>query len=328
MIQRQLRERLGRAPDMSALFADPTVRGLAAAMELPEAGSPSAPLVMLTDAGAAPVLFTVPGVVALPYYLRALAQALAPQLALAALQLPGFFGGERPLDRIEAQAAYLVGAMRRRQPHGPYLLLGHSFGGTVAFEAARQLRFQGEQVGFLGLLDTVVTESGLDDFQNDRVAQGSIVRALYALYGDRLPIPLASMRTLEPAEQLASTMQALARSGLVDLEVAVAGVLAVFKANFRAMAVYRPGGYDGPMTVFRTEDGFPEEYFDHETGRALEDRALGWSAFVTGPLEVEMLAGDHLGMLDADRLPALAARLRGSIEAALGTRSLPSSGQT
>ena len=188
MIQRQLKERLGRAPDMSALFADPTVRGLATAMELPEAGSPSAPLVMLTDAGAAPVLFTVPGVVALPFYLRALAQAMAPQLALAALQLPGFFGGERPLDRIEAQAAYLVGAMRRRQPHGPYLLLGHSFGGTVAFEAARQLRFQGEQVGFLGLLDTVVTESGLDDFQNDRVAQGSIVRALYALYGDRLAV--------------------------------------------------------------------------------------------------------------------------------------------
>ena len=125
------------------------------------------------------------------------------------------------------------------------------------------------------------------------------------------------MRRLEPAEQLASTMQALASSGLVELEVAVAGVLAVFKANFRAMAVYRPSGYDGPMTVFRTEDGFPEEYFDHETGRALEDRALGWSAFVTGPLEVEMLAGDHLGMLDADRLPALTARLRGSIEAAL-----------
>ncbi len=309
MIQRRLREAMGRSLDMSALFADPTVRGIAAALAQPAAPAPSQPLVMFGEAPDAPILFTVPGVVAMPYYLRMLAQALGTSVNLAALQLPGFFG-DVPLDRIETQAAFLVAAMRARQPRGPYRLLGHSYGGTVAFEAARQLRFQGEEVAFLGLLDTVVTESSLDDFQNDQVAQGSIVRALYAIYGDRLPEPLEFIRTLPPAEQLDRTMQALAGGGLVGLDVAVDGVLAVFKANFRAMVAYHPGSYDGPLTLFRTEGGFPEEYYAYESGKALDDPALGWSDHVTGPIDLEPLPGDHLSMLDADHLPILAERLK------------------
>ena len=87
------------------------------------------------------------------------------------------------------------------------------------------------------------------------------------------------------------------------------GVLAVFKANFRAMAAYRPGSYDGPLTLFRSEGGFPEEYHAYESGRALDDPALGWSPFVTGTLTVEPLPGDHLSLLDTTHLPTLVARL-------------------
>jgi thioesterase domain-containing protein len=40
------------------------------------------------------------------------------------------------------------------QPHGPYLLAGHSIGGSVAYEIASRLRAQGEEVALLVLLDT------------------------------------------------------------------------------------------------------------------------------------------------------------------------------
>jgi thioesterase domain-containing protein len=40
------------------------------------------------------------------------------------------------------------------QPNGPYYLGGYSFGGVVAFEMARQLQEQGEQVGILVVLDS------------------------------------------------------------------------------------------------------------------------------------------------------------------------------
>lgn len=51
-------------------------------------------------------------------------------------------------------AASYVSEMRRRFPNGPYNLAGHSFGGRVAFEMARQLVRDGFAVDFLGLVDT------------------------------------------------------------------------------------------------------------------------------------------------------------------------------
>ena len=43
--------------------------------------------------------------------------------------------------------------IRTIQPKGSYFLGGYSFGGTVAFEIAQQLKTQGEEVGVLWLLD-------------------------------------------------------------------------------------------------------------------------------------------------------------------------------
>ena len=51
-------------------------------------------------------------------------------------------------------AADYVTEIRRVQPHGPYFLAGHSFGGRVSFEIAQQLVRAGESVSFLGLIDT------------------------------------------------------------------------------------------------------------------------------------------------------------------------------
>ena len=52
-------------------------------------------------------------------------------------------------------AADCITEIRRVQPHGPYLLAGHSFGGRLSFEIAQQLVLEGERVNFLGLIDTV-----------------------------------------------------------------------------------------------------------------------------------------------------------------------------
>jgi thioesterase domain-containing protein len=51
-------------------------------------------------------------------------------------------------------AADYVAEIQRVQPHGPYLIAGHSFGGLVSFEIAQRLVGKGECVSFLGLIDT------------------------------------------------------------------------------------------------------------------------------------------------------------------------------
>lgn len=49
--------------------------------------------------------------------------------------------------------------LREVQPEGPYYLLGYSLGGTVAYGMAARLRRLGEEVRFLGLLDTYPAEA-------------------------------------------------------------------------------------------------------------------------------------------------------------------------
>jgi thioesterase domain-containing protein len=85
---------------------------------------------------------------------------------LYCLKLAGYLGRHQPFyalaphgldgrsvpETIEAMAASHLEMMRRLQPAGPYRLGGHCNGALVAFEIARQLRAQGEQVDRLILI--------------------------------------------------------------------------------------------------------------------------------------------------------------------------------
>jgi surfactin synthase thioesterase subunit len=61
-------------------------------------------------------------------------------------RITGHDGAEAPLASVEALAARILQEVRVVQPHGPYLIGGHSFGGIVAYEMARQLLAAGQQV--------------------------------------------------------------------------------------------------------------------------------------------------------------------------------------
>jgi amino acid adenylation domain-containing protein len=62
-------------------------------------------------------------------------------------------------DTLEALAAVYVEQLRRQQPQGPYHLLGWSLGGLLAFCAAAQLERAGEDVAFLGIVDSQTQRS-------------------------------------------------------------------------------------------------------------------------------------------------------------------------
>ena len=55
---------------------------------------------------------------------------------------------------VPEMASLYLGEVRRRQPQGPYSLLGYSIGGVIAYEAARQLIMAGEVVANLYLVDS------------------------------------------------------------------------------------------------------------------------------------------------------------------------------
>nr|WP_175653859.1 non-ribosomal peptide synthetase [Pseudomonas sp. Marseille-P9899] len=63
--------------------------------------------------------------------------------------VPGWF--ETSWDGM---VAYYVEQIRQARPRGPYHLLGWSLGGALAMDVAHALESAGEQVGFLGLIDS------------------------------------------------------------------------------------------------------------------------------------------------------------------------------
>ena len=63
--------------------------------------------------------------------------------------------GERPPTSVAELAADALVLVRADQHSGPYRLLGYSFGGMIALELARLLQNSGEQVSFVGLVDTI-----------------------------------------------------------------------------------------------------------------------------------------------------------------------------
>src|SRR5207302_2028496 len=104
--------------------------------------------------GERPPLFCTHGAGANVLCFEELARHLPPDQPFYGLQSPGLDGTTPPVQQVEEMAAWYVDEIRAVQAHGPYYLAGCSMGGVVAFEMAQQLVAAGEEVAFLGLLDT------------------------------------------------------------------------------------------------------------------------------------------------------------------------------
>ncbi|KAK3807010.1 MAG: Non-ribosomal peptide synthetase module [Benniella sp.] len=88
-----------------------------------------------------------------------LSRHLHPDQPIFGLQARGFFEGGESATTLDDMALDYMEQIRRIQPHGPYCLLGYSFGGVVVHTMAAQLESQGERVALLAVMDTVPRNS-------------------------------------------------------------------------------------------------------------------------------------------------------------------------
>ncbi|MDQ7089818.1 MAG: sulfotransferase [Methylococcales bacterium] len=91
-----------------------------------------------------------------------LPNVLDPEQPIYALQHPKWINENRSFTRIEEIAAYYLEAVRQVQPRGPYNIGGYSGGVYISYEMAQQLTVQGEEVGFLALIDKPHWETEAD----------------------------------------------------------------------------------------------------------------------------------------------------------------------
>jgi amino acid adenylation domain-containing protein/non-ribosomal peptide synthase protein (TIGR01720 family) len=313
----RIRQRFGRDLPLATLFAGPTVERLAVLLRQGrEPGERSALVEIKPGTGPALSLFCLHPASGSVLCYAELAKGLEPPRAVYGLQVPEAAAGEPPAAALEEIAARYLALVRQLQPAGPYLLLGWSMGGVLAFEMARQLRRRGERVELLALLDTVAPlPAALPREPPDEATLLQwFVRDLAGLYrGDAaLVVEEASCATagreLRLQELLAQAHAAHLLPPDVDLP-AVERLYSVFARNVRSLQGYAAHPYEGPITLLRTDQA-----------AAAWGPALGWEDLSAGPLEVVPVPGGHYSIVRKPALDAVTACLRQRL-AALDART-------
>jgi aspartate racemase len=292
---------------LATLFAAPTIRQLATIIREKGWQPPWSCLVPIKTSGTRRPLFFVHGVGGNILNYSDLARYVSEEQPIYGIQSLGLDGRQAPLTRVEDMAARYIQEIRMLQPSGPYLLSGLSFGGTVAFEMARQLSAIGESVGMLALLDTFVLSEPESPVHS--------IRTALTLFGRRARFHIGILTTLPPAKQISYLQQAakrfrrriwgriwrvivgLRKPGHVPVEYLVRMVR---ESNTFAARKYRAAPYDGEVTLFLAAEEVLEGSFD-----LIE----AWQPLAKGGVRGIRVPGDHVTMVREPHVKELARRL-------------------
>ncbi|MDA1656359.1 non-ribosomal peptide synthetase [Bacillus cereus group sp. TH150LC] len=185
-------------------------------------------------------------------------------------------------DNLIDIAFYYIKEIKKVQPEGPYILLGHSLGGNIAFEIGLQLQEIGEKIGFLALLDTYLPpyKTGISDFE---LLLDYIER--YNLSAEQLKL----FENMSPNERIAYILELGKKQNYLALDVdfeEMKRILTVYLKLNRALATYPK-----PLNLYKGDIHF---------FRAIKediDSTLGWDDHIDGDLNIHQINSTHGVML-------------------------------
>ena len=296
---------------LAILFQAPTIETLADAIARAANAYPWSPLAPIRTTGSKQPFFCVHGAGGNVLNFYALAQALPDEQPVYGLQAIGLDGVSAPHTSVEAMATAYVAAIRTVQPHGPYRLGGHSFGGEIAFAMAHQLTQAGEEVAHLVLLDSYApgtlpsTWYGADEDELLR----QVAYTIGGLSGTPITLPWADVAGLPLSAKIEWLVEVLQQSmhfgGVSDNihnNKQLTGLVRVCLANLQ-MRYHPPAPLATPAVLIRaTETPMPLP--------VQADPTLGWRAWLTGTITTLTAPGDHYSMLHPPQVAQVAAYLQ------------------
>ncbi|MFJ9967582.1 amino acid adenylation domain-containing protein [Streptomyces avermitilis] len=298
----RIRTTLGAEIQIRALFKSPTPAELALALNQTEAARPALDLLLpLRSRGSRPPLFcTHPaGGISWPY--AGLLSHLGPDRPLYGVQARRLTDPDSVPGTMEEMAADYVREIRAVQPHGPYHLLGWSFGGMVAHAMATRLREEGEEVGLLVLLDTYVRDEGA---QNEAPEAGE--QQIFGLLLDAAGYRPEDVEGQELTRDL--VVDLLRRSNLLPPEIlqddALTAMVETYSHNIGLQHRFTPGRLDADVLLFTASPS--------DTGMDVTPEA--WQPYVTGTITSHPIVGEHQNLMRPHALSQLGPILRAALD--------------
>ncbi|HNP58323.1 MAG TPA: amino acid adenylation domain-containing protein [Gordonia sp. (in: high G+C Gram-positive bacteria)] len=300
-----LREHTGRPFELTWMFADPTVRGVAAMIAN---GGPSAAPSWLTDVlitlkpdGELPPVFCIHPAGGLAWFFGGLAPFL-PDRAVYGLQDPHVVAGEDGPSSIAGLAARYIEEIRTLRPEGPYHLLGWSLGGMIAQEMAVQLREAGLDVGVVGLMDAAPLTG--EDLSAEAAAEATDYAELLGTWRDFFDVEQMEADAEATGDDVLELIRAQLRSAALIPDEVVDRVIGSFEGAAEIGAGHHSRHYGGDLLVFTAAA-------DKDEPAVLSD---SWRGLTDGEVVNHDIDVAHLEMSDTAALavigPLLAAALR------------------
>lgn len=208
--------------------------------------------------------------------------------------------GKSPIPKtVEEMAKDYLQDVIEVQPQGPYQLAGASFGGLVAFEMANLLRNLGQEVKFLGLIDS--PHPGFST--NKKYFSNAIIKHMLEV-SEEQKINLDYLRSLSTKE-LMNYFTKHSNSEFKGFNNQSMLFLENLYLNIEATRSYSPGVYLGSVIFFKALKASP--YMP-------KNLPQGWEPYIPKGFKTVDIPGDHLTMHKSPNVRKLAECLQINIQ--------------
>ena len=237
--------------------------------------------------GAAPPLFFIHGVGGVIPDFGKLLDKLDSRHPVYGIRAQAFDPVGPTLLTLEEMAASYLRDIRRSVSHGPYYLIGFSFGGMVAFEMAQQLRAQGEERPLVAMIDSC--EMSYLKRQAKFDPAGQRASNLYCQLKRRIGEAFERPDTFSyMKEKIESRLHRIVYSVTRKLGISISSSChRPYHVNWFAAVNYQPKPYDEKFFLFKAKNHFWEPRIPSD---------LGWGLLASEGVEIFEIPGDHTSM--------------------------------
>jgi amino acid adenylation domain-containing protein len=282
------------ATSLASVFAYPTIIELANHMMSKNDVLSELGVVPLREEQ--PPLFLIPDIFGETLYGPLITRNLARGFQVYGLSL--YRSEEKLFHTIEEMARHLRQTIQAIQPAGPYRLAGWSFGGKLAYEIAAQLIDDGQDVQFLGLLDTYYTPPTLNTIEEEapQPQANNTMRNAEGILPDN-DITEAYVSYLKQAFQEST----LAPGGMMDSEIDK--YLFRFRTHAQANIAYSAKSIPITVHFFAAQEEAPSELM------------RGWNQVLpASQIHVIPVEGSHMTMIQEPYVDRLSAAMSHAID--------------
>lgn len=315
-LKRNIEKQLSPTKDipMIALLINPTVRALAKSIEISDRRTEYSPVVEMQHQGVKTPLWLVhPGVGEVLVFIN-----LAKQITdrpVYALRARGFNAGETSFESIQEAVTTYHTAIKKTQPTGPYAIAGYSYGTMLAFETAKILEGNGDEVRFLGSFN-------LPPHIKDRMNQLNWSECLLHLsyFLDIIAEATASelsapLHSLSKEEALAEVLKIANPTRMVELSLTSEALRNWANLAFALQGIakgYEPEGSVASMDVFYA---VPLAAVAQSKKEWVEGPLSKWRDFVREAPRYHEVDGAHYTMISPNHVHSFAKKLKSVLQA-------------